>query len=1026
MKAFWNFFLDNKNFTYIILFSLIIFGVISLISIPKESAPEVIIPVAVISTNYPGASAVDIERLITNKIEDQLAGNLENLDDVTSISRDSFSSVVVEFDSDADLDKSIQEVKDEVDKIKNELPSDANDPVVTEVNFVDQPIMSISMVGEKTDVEWNHLVEEIELELKKIKGISKISVSGLPERQVQVIVSRESLSQFNISINEVVNAIKLSNASLPIGSIELNDIDYPINFEGSIKEIENIKDLAILSSGNEPIYIRDIAEVYDGVAERNSISRTSINSSPSEKSISISVFKKSGGDITKIASDIREKLLEINNTLLSDVNYLITFDSGESVEKDLKNLSFSAMQTIFLVFIILFITLGWREAIVAGLAIPLSFLVAFIGLEYSGNTINFISLFSLILSVGILVDSAIVITESIHSNMKKGGDKTDAARLTIKDFYYPLTSGTATTVAVFAPLFLLSGVTGQFISSIPFTIIFVLLASLFVSLGFIPFIASIFLKRRNQTKFEQKQEDITHIIEKKYSNALSKIIGNKKIEKIFIRTIIVSFIAVLTFPFLGFVKVIFFPQENVDFLYVEIEEPQGTTLEKTDLAIREIEEILYKYSEIESFTTEVGQTSPFSNSGSNADSKFANITILLDEKRDSTSSEILKSIRNDFSKIDNTIVRIFEPNNGPPTGSPVYIKFFSNDLDIIDSAVKRSEDILSSIDGTSEINSSAKNDINEFRIIIDRSKASQLGLNATDVASNLRTSIFGVEATTINTVDGDIDIFVKLNLNQNSNLPDLTSNTTIDSIEKISIPTPAGPVLLGSLLETRLDVVNSVIEHEDQKRVGFVSSEISNDRTSRDIIREFKEKFDNLENTEDVEVVFGGETEDINETFKEMGLALVLGIILILSILVLQFNSYRQAFYIISIVPLSLIGVFLGLAITGKALSFPSIMGFIALSGIVVNNSIILIDVMNKIRKQNPEKEIKDVVIEGATARLRPILLTTITTVIGVIPLTYVSDLWGPLAYSIMFGLISAVFITLLLIPILYNRNPGK
>ena len=1026
MKSFWNFFLNNKNFSYIILFSLLAFGLLSLISIPKESAPEIIIPVAIVSTSYPGASAIDIEKLITNKIEDQLAGNLENLNDITSNSIDSFSSIVVEFGSNADIDKSIQEVKDEVDKVKSELPTDANDPIVTEVNFVDQPIMNISLIGSLSDIEWNNLVDSVETELKKVSGISKISNSGLPERQVQVVVSKESLSQFNISINEIVSAIRSANSSLPVGSLELGGIKYPITFEGSINDIESIKDLAILSSGGEPIYIRDIAEVYNGVSERTSLSRASINNNPSEKSISVSVFKKSGGDITKIASDLRNKLSDIDDNLLSDVEYLITFDNGEFVSNDLKNLSFSALQTIILVFVVLLITLGWREAVIAGLAIPLSFLVAFIGLNYSGNTINFISLFSLILSVGILVDSAIVITESIHTNMKKGGDKTEAARLTIKDFYYPLTSGTATTIAVFTPLFLLSGVTGQFISSIPFTIIFVLVASLFVALGFIPLIASLFLKRRSKTRFEQKQEEITHIIEKKYSNFLSKIIGNKKREKIFIRSIILLFIISMTLPFFGFVKVIFFPQENVDFLYIEVEEPQGTTLAKTDLAIRQVEDIIYEYEDVESFTTEVGATSAFSNSGGSSDSKFGNITIILKEDRELTSSEILKKLRKDLSTIDTTNVRAFEPNNGPSAGSPINIKFFSNDLDVIDSAVKQSEDILASIEGSTGINSSAKNDINEFRIIINRERASQLGISATEVASNLRTSIFGTEATTINDIDGDIDIFVKLNLNENSNLPDLTSNTTIDTIEKISFPTPSGPVLLGSLVETKIDVANSIISHEDQKRVGFVSSEIEGEKTAREIIKEFEVKFNNLDINGEVEVSFGGETENVNQTFKEMGLALILGIILILSILVLQFNSYRYAFYIVSIVPLSLIGVFFGLAITGKALSFPSIMGFIALSGIVVNNSIILIDVMNKLRRANPEKKIIDVVIEGATMRLRPILLTTVTTVIGVIPLTYVSEIWGPLAYSIMFGLTFAVVITLLLIPILYNRNPGK
>lgn len=1030
MNKFWLFFLKNKNFSFLLLIALTFFGFQSIFSINRESAPEVIIPVAIVSTSFPGASAIDVEKLVTNKIEERLNNNLDNINSVTSSSQDSFSSITVEFNADANVEKSIQDVKDEVDKIKNELPSEADNPIVSEINFADEPIMTVSISSGIDDIQLSELVEQLEDELKSIKGVSKISRSGLPDREVQVILKKELLSKFGLSISDVTRALSFSNSSLPVGDIEFDSVSYPIVFKGAIDSTADIKDVAILNKSGQPVYIRDIAEVNDGFAPRNSFSRISVNKELSEKAVSLQVYKISGADVTRVSSDVKERLKELSKDgILQDINYLVSFDSGEYVTDDLKNLSLSALQTVLLVMIVLFLFLGWREALVAGLSIPLSFLVAFIGLKVSGNTINFVSLFSLILSVGILVDSAIVITEAIHTKLKEGGElanKTLVAEESVKYFSYPLTSGTTTTVAVFAPLFLISGVTGQFIASIPFTIIFVLLASLFVALGFVPLISSIFLKRRTIGNLEKKQEALTEKIQGWYKKQLHKIIGNTKREKKFIAIMITSLIITITFPFIGIVKVIFFPAEDIDYIFVEVEKTQGTVLESTDLSVREVEEYLLNVPEIESYVVEVGRGSAFNANGGGSGEKLANITALLDKKRKKTSSEIMEELRDSLSDIKTAEVRVFQAGGGPPSGSPVYIKFFADDIDLLAETVRNAETVLNEVDGAIDITSSVKTDNNEFRLKIDRAKASQVGLTSQDIALFLRTSVFGSKATSIKNIDGDIDVVVKLDLNDISNDPYKTTETTIESIKNISIPTNKGSVLVGSLVATELGSSNAVIQHEDQKRVGFVSSSVVEGKTSAEVIKIFKEKMNEEGLPDGAEMSFGGEAEDINQSFKEMGLSLIIGIILILAILVLQFNSYRQALYIIIIVPISLVGVFVGLAISGKALSFPSIMGFIALAGIVVNNSIILIDTMNKMRKENPLVPIDDIVIKGSISRIRPILLTTITTVIGLVPLTYASELWAPLAFSIIFGLSFATIITLFLVPIIYSRWPGK
>lgn len=1008
-----------------VLIALILFGFQSILTIPRESSPEVQVPVAIVTTVFPGASAVDVERLLTDKIEERLANNLEDVNDITSTSRDGVSVVVVEFNASADIDSSVRETKDEVDLVKTELPTEAEDPVVSDVNFVDEPVLTIALQSDKTERELIALVEDVENELEKVKNVSRVEASGLPKREVQVVVRKEALTQYNLSILDISRAIQSSNSSLPVGSIKSGGVSYAVTFKGDITDPEQIKNISISRPNGGVVYIRDIADVTNGVTNKSSISRLSLGGNPSDSAVSLSVFKKRGGDVTRLSDDIREKLAEMEGGLLQETPYLVAFDSGEFVKDDLKSLSLSALQTVLLVMIILFISLGWREALLAGISIPLSFLIAFIGLKLSGNTINFISLFSLILSVGILVDSAIVVTEAIHTKMKEMKDKIESSRETISEFYYPLTSGTMTTIAVFAPLFLLSGVTGQFIAGIPFTMIFVLLASLFVALGVVPLIASIFLKRRARSRMEEKQEEYTQILQGKYKKFLQGIIGNRKKEKKFLISIVVLLILSLTMPFIGLVKVEFFSQEDADFLFVEVEKPQGTLLEITDLSIREVEEVLYEQPDIDSFIITVGQGSAFAGSGSSGE-KIGNITIILKKDREHTSTEILREIRNDVAGINSADIRISQASNGPPTGSPVSIRFFGDNIEDLSLSILRAETLLESIEGTTEVTSDAQSDSTEFELIIDRAKASQLGLDASTVAFTLRTAIYGTTATSINNADGDIDVIVKMNLNENGNDPHQTTETTLDAVKKISIPTSKGSVLIGSLVSSEIDSASAIIKHEDRKRIATVSSQLSGDITSREIVSEFMSRVDELDLPDGVEVAVGGETEDANQSFKEMGYALFFGIILILAILILQFKSYRQSFMIIAIVPFTLIGVFSGLAISGKALSFPSMMGFIALSGIVVNNAIILIDSMNNIRREYPHNPIDDVVINGAVSRLRPILLTTLTTVIGIIPLTYSSDLWSPLAFAIMFGLSFAVVVTLILVPILYAKWPGK
>lgn len=1029
MLSFWKFFIEKRSFSYLLIATLVAVGAYSAIIIPKESAPEVEVPIGIVSTILPGASAEDVEKLVTDKIEDEVF-NVENLDTLTSSSREGLSIISVQFLANADIDKSIDSLKEAVDRATPKLPQEAEDPFVSRVNFNAQPILLISISADVPQIELVKLGDDLSEELKSVQGVSDISVSGVRDRETQVIVSKGALETYGLSLTDVIISLQSSNASLPIGSITVDNIDYSVKFRGSIDDPREVADIAIKTIDGIPLYVRDVAFVSDGLEKASSFSRVSVGGVPSEQALTLNIFKKEGGDVTQISKEVRSKVEELKEEggLLYGSQVLVSFDSGEQVEKDLTSLTRVGFETVFLVMVSLFLTIGWRESVIAGLSVPLSFLIAFIGLYLSGNTINFVSLFSLILAIGILIDAGIVVTEAIHTRYKKYGDAKEAAIASIKEYSWPLIAGTMTTVAVFVPLFFLSGITGEFIASIPFTIIFVLVASIFVALGIVPLIAILFTKR-TQNKLEVFQEEWNDRIRDWYKKFLRKSLENNRFQKRFLWLIGVLFIVSLSFPALGIVKVTFFPQDDIGFITIEIEKPQGTTLFDTDRSLREVEEILYdteKFPEIKSFVSSVGGSSPFTGDGSvTNDTKLANVTINLFDKedRERTSTEVLEDLRKELIKIKSAEVRAQEPNNGPPVGAPIIIKVTGEDFGDLENTVDEIEQVLEKIPGTTNIRSTQNTDATEFSINIDRAKVSELGLSPALIAQTLRAAVNGVVATTIKTPGDDIDVLVKLNLNGSLVDSQNTANATVDSLRQIPIQTQNGSILLGSVVDIKLEKGSAVINHEDRKRIVSVSSDLLPGVTAPEINALFSEKLPTIEIPRGTSVDFSGENDEINQTFREMFIALGAGMLLMLAILVLVFNSFKYTFYLLGTVPLSLIGVMVGLAVSFQPLSFPSILGFIALAGVIINHAIILLDSMVHYLNNHKNEPLIDIVVESAATRLRPIVLTTITTVVGMIPLAGVSSLWGPIAFTIMFGLTFSMVLSLLFIPILFFRS---
>lgn len=1022
----WNFFLERRQLSYVLVVVLLIAGTYAVIRIPKENTPQIDLAIAVVTATLPGASAEDMESLVTNKLEAQISG-VNNIDTITSSSGDGSTAITVQFTAQADSNQSIQDLRDAVSRARPNLPADVDAPQVTKINFSDQPIITVSISGDRTPLEFSKLGQSLSDELLNISGVSQVSIAGVPARQVNVIVRKEALEQYGFRITDVISAISSSNAALPAGRISMDGVSYNVNFKGGLTDPAQIRDIAVSSKNGVPIYLRDIADIDDGLAPASTYSRVSLGGKPSQDGITLLIYKQSGADIQATARRVEEHLTALQKSTLNGLDVFIppSTDQGVQVGKQLGDLTETGLITVALVILVLLVTIGWRESLVAGLAIPLSFLTAFIGLYFTGNTLNFISLFALILAVGILVDSGIVVTEAIHARMKVFGNATEAARAALKDYAWPLIAGTMATVAVFAPLFFLTGIIGKFIAGIPYTLIFVLVASIFVALGIVPLIAVLFTKGA-PNRFEQRQEQLTHAVTKWYSRHLRTILEHRRYQTMFLWGLFVGMILAFALPVMGLVSAAFFPGGDEDFIYLNLQKPQGTILEQTDLTVRAVEEVLYQDADIASFQTTVGQSSALAGDPSSG-SNQANVTLNLFENRKKTSAEVAAELQEKLSVITDAEIQVLQASNGPPSGAPVSIQFIGDDMGALITAADKAKQLLFTIPHVVNITATTQANGTEFNLSIDRAKAASLGLNTSLIGQTLRAAVNGTKATSITQAKQNIDVVVKLNLNPAYTDPSNTAQTTIDSIKNLSVANSSGTtVLLGSVLKDSLGLSSAAITHKDKNRIQTVSAypDASTDATK--VVAEFQKRVDELNLPAGITVSYGGESESINESFTQMFVALIAGLVLMFIILVISFNSIRYTLYLLYIVPLSLIGVLGGLALTGQAISFTSLLGVIGLGGVIINHAIILMDSLIHQLRAHPDKALIDIVVDSSETRFRPIVLTTIATVIGMIPLALSNPTWGPFAFTVMFGLVFAICLTLVLVPVLFYRAPHQ
>lgn len=1095
-----NFFVTNFRVVVLLILLLTAAGAYSFIKLPRESMPEVKIPIAIIVTAYPGASPSDVEELISKKIETSIAG-LKNINKITSSSANSISTVRVEYDAKADLDDSIRKLRDQVNSVKNSLPSDAKEPQVVEISLDDTPIWTASLQGPYDGFTLRAAADDVKDELEKIPGVREVKISGGDTREFSVAYDPQKLTYYGISADQANSAIKAANLAVPAGTFDGTKYAFPVRADGRFYSAEKLGQVPLMHTDDGAIvYLKDVAKVEETAIEKTVLSRFSTGGKAPSDSVTLQIIKKTGGNIVNTVDTAEKSLDETLKRLPPGMGYSTIIDQSEVIRKDFNHLVRDFLITIALVSIILFLIVGIKEAFVAGLAVPLVFFATFTVMYLTGTSLNFLSMFSLILALGLLVDDAIVVVSATKQYLNTGKfTPEEAVLLVLNDFKVVLTTTTLTTVWAFLPLLVSTGIIGQFIKSIPITVSTTLIASLFIALfinhplaavlerirltkGFfyawcaiilggigvaawtrnlpgyavagalgVVFVASAVWfwskgKRNlelNAALAEREWLDDDLIKEKLrrqaehggegflgrlmhgvvhfdrvipwYEAGLKRVLATRFSRAATLATVFVLFCAAVALPATGVVPSEFFPLTDSNQLSISITAPTGLKLDETDKIVRHVEEHLLKTEGVVSFSTLVGaggSSNALSASFSNP-SNVASITVKLTEPedRDIKNYEIAAALRREFKDITEATIAVDTPKSGPPSGSDFEAQIAGEDLQQLDKIAHDLKPKLESIKGVANADISLKNSPAEYTFTLDPARLELYSLNAAYVGSVLRTAIAGTEVTTVIRGGDETKVIATYAADK---IPDLQA---IQNIQVINLKKQ--PVFLKDVAKIELLPSVDSITRIDKKRTVVLSASVTKENRPAEVVKEFQAKVSKEYPMPDgYTIAFGGQNETNNESVESIIQAMLIAGLLIVSTLVVQFNSFRQALIVLVTIPLALIGVFFGLAATGIALSFPGLIGIVALFGIVVKNAIILVDKINLNLKSGIA--FKDAIVDAGKSRLEAIFITSICTIVGIIPVTLSNELWRALGSAVIFGLMLSSFFTLFIVPTLY------
>ncbi|HTP13386.1 MAG TPA: efflux RND transporter permease subunit, partial [Bacteroidota bacterium] len=1046
----WNLAVDNKTAVYLLMVLILFFGYTSYKDLPREAAPDVKIPLIIVAVPYIGVSPLDMEGLVTQPLERALKG-LKDLKQITSVSKEGLSTIRVEFNTGIDIDEGLRRVRDKVNSARTDLPTDILEPTIMEINISEFPIMYVNIGGNVGVARLKKIADDVKDEIEAIPGVIGADLAGGLTPEVQVNVDVYRMNAYQISFDDVANAIRAENLSIPGGTIDTKEQNLTVRVPGEFKEVKPLEDVIVKMQNGRPIYLRDVAKVDYSFEDRQTYARLN-----SAEVVSLAVRKRAGENLLRISDEVKKIVEDTQQKLPAGIRIDISNDQSKFVARMVKELESSIMTGMVLVVLSLFMFFGFKNSLLISTAIPLSMFIGFIVLSALGITLNMVVLFSLVMVLGILVDDAIVVIENTYRHQQEYGQSPgQAAKTAAGEVFVPVLTSTVTTLSAFLPLAFWPGIVGDFMKYFPFTLIITLTASLFVAYVISPVQAAQWINYKREIRKARENLDHPHWYKRynPFTILFHKVdeVAFPWLQREYVRVVkwtlhrqwltlggmfgILMFIIVLFALFNKGVE--FFPNTQPSQVTMSIETPAGTSLDVTNGISRVLEDRIDRIGgrkDVEFVATSIGSSDDVFDFGGQGTSNKGRIAINFFEKklRGQNTFLTLEEVRKTTGGIPGADLRVAKQQMGPPVGNPVNIEISGEDYDQLAALSKIVQDKIKDVPGLVDLKDDYDTGRPEIEIRVDREKAGLFYTSTGQIAATVRAAVAGVEASKYRVGEDQYTIRVRLQEGQRTTPADL-ENLRITFMnrrgQQLSLP-------LTSVATLQRTAAVSDIRRKDQKRVITVSGDVEG-RVQSEVIQDVSSRIASLTFPAGYGVKLTGSQEEQQKAQSFLGRAFVITLLLVFLIMVAEFNSIKVPFVILISVILSLIGVMFGLVITRTPASvIMTGVGVVALAGIVVRNGIVLLDFV-KHKHDEEGMPLEDALLEAGRIRLRPVLLTAAATVLALIPMATGLDFdwsefhfvfgaesaefWRPLAVTIIFGLTISTFLTLVIVPTVYS-----
>lgn len=991
--------------TVMLILLVVILGFISLDRLSIDLLPNITFPGAAVITSYEDAGPEEVESLVTKPLENSLA-TVTNVKSINSTSDAGQSTIVMEFNYGTDMDFAALDMRESTDLISGFLPDDAGEPIIVQFDPSMIPVLQLGVYSGQNLADLKRDVEDNVIpRIERLPGVASVNLTGGLDREILIELDRNKMENYGVEFNTVTQNLLLENFNLSGGKVNRGNIEYLVRVTGKFENVDQIREVLIPTGSRQGfVKLSDIASVKDTFKEVQSIAR--VNGQPS---IGLTIQKQTDANTVAVANRVRDEIEALKDDY-SNLNLVPIADQAEYIEQSINTVYRNALIGGILAILVLLLFLrNIRSTLIIGLTIPISVVATFLLLYFGGLTINIVSLGGLALGIGMLVDNSIVVLENIFRFKQYGLDRVEAASRGSEEVGMAITASTFTTIVVFLPVIFVQGLTAQIFRELALTVSFSLFASLIVALTLIPMLSSKILKL-SKKQMKLGKDTTLGVVKQSYQSSLNWFLKH--------RWIIIVLILILG-GVSGFLAVDlgteFLPQFDQGQFTVSYSLPVGTVLDETREVATRLEDTIAEIPEVKTIFTNIGVGDMMS--GSTA-SEAGSFTVILKDlaERDRSTSEVMEELRNKV-KIAGADISIESQSGffGPTGGAPVNIKVVGNNLEELERLSALVMEQMRQVEGVREVEDSFEEGRPEFLIEIDRALAARLGLRMRSVANTVKTAITGSVATQFEVAGDQYDVRVTLTEDDKRN---------IEQIRNIMLPSPTGAkVPLSRIANFELSKGPKQILRINQERYAEITASLFQIDLGTAVNNIQERVNENVEFPEGYGIRYGGQFQDLQQSFTDLFYAFLLAIVLVYMVMASQFESLVHPLVIMFTVPLAVIGVIFGLYITNTTISVPALIGIITLTGIVVNNAIVLVDYINKLREEGRTKI--EAILEAGPIRLRPIMMTALTTVLALIPLSLGigegSELEQPLAVVVISGLLFSTFLTLYVIPILYS-----